>query len=393
MTCMPPQEDIPLTLLDRYLAGECSPDETIAVRQWISRQPSHTDVLAQVKAIQLVIALEPAWNADAMWDRVAPEVMGATAGNGMNDAASHVTRSPDATELADHAPGKKSAQPDAAPQYSTVRGPVPPATQTPSPYRPRLSALHRIALGAIVLVAGISGLFVGAKTFSVHPDRQLVKQATYHTVSTLQGQRAQFQLPDGSTVLLGPDTRLKYRSVAGHPERVIELYGEALFTVTHAERAPFIVRANGTTVQVLGTTFAVRKYNDESTARVVVAEGRVSVVSHSARQPVVLSTGEGAHVDDGTGAMTIDRAVSIRSALAWTQGRLDFARQPLRTVVADVARMYDIELRIASPALANQLVTGAIDDHLSPSDALAMLAGMVGGRVERSGSGFIFTER
>jgi transmembrane sensor len=142
----------------------------------------------------------------------------------------------------------------------------------------------------------------------------------------------------------------------------------------------------------LGTTFAVRKYRDDARMRVVVAEGRVAVSAMDGGAPVVVSTGEGAHVGPD-GRIVREHIVDMGAALAWTQGRLDFTRAPLRVVVADVARMYDLDLRVEPGPLGEQLVTGVVVRDLPASDAMAMLAGMVDGRIERRGNTFTLLER
>src|SRR5690606_14174501 len=98
-------------------------------------------------------------------------------------------------------------------------------------------------------------------------------------VETARGERAKVDLPDGSTVLLAPDSRVQYASGFGKSHRTIDLQGQALFTVTHSEGVAFVVRAKDVETLVLGTTFGVRRYTSDSLAEVIVAAGRVAVSS------------------------------------------------------------------------------------------------------------------
>lgn len=213
----------------------------------------------------------------------------------------------------------------------------------------------------------------------------------YRTLATARGQRARVQLPDGSTALLAPETRIRYASDFGKSSRTVELDGQALFTVTHAEGAPFTVSAGPATTRVLGTSFSIRKYADDSTTQVIVAEGKVSVANSHSASPAILTSGGSASVSK-QGIVAIERSTDVASALAWTQGRLEFTRTPLSAVVSDASRMYNMDIRISSPKLASQLVTGVIDQP-SPDDAVAMLAATFGVRAERRGNTITLMER
>jgi len=58
---------------------------------------------------------------------------------------------------------------------------------------------------------------------------------------------------------------------------VVNVVGEALFTVTHSASRPFVVHAGTAIVQVLGTKFDVRRYPNDRATHVLVADGRVVV--------------------------------------------------------------------------------------------------------------------
>lgn len=209
---------------------------------------------------------------------------------------------------------------------------------------------------------------------------------TYKTYTTIPGQRARIQLPDGSVALLAPASKMRYAD-----NRKIELEGQALFTVVQAAGSPFIVRIRGAETKVLGTSFTVRRYASDSITRVVVAEGKVAVSNSISGQIAVLTTGDQADIKSN-GGISSKRISDVAAALAWTQGKLEFTRTPLLSVVADAERMYGVKIKISSKSLANQLVTGVID-QLSPNEALHLLAAILGVSVERDGNTFTLMER
>lgn len=84
-------------------------------------------------------------------------------------------------------------------------------------------------------------------------------------------------LPDGSRVVLSPNSKLIYLKTFANELRAVNLTGEAFFDVVRRPRQPFVVRTGKVNVRVLGTSFIVRAYRDASEISVLVKSGRVAV--------------------------------------------------------------------------------------------------------------------
>jgi transmembrane sensor len=93
-------------------------------------------------------------------------------------------------------------------------------------------------------------------------------------------------LPDGSAVSLAPHSRIGY---AGNFDstvtRDVYLSGEAFFEVTKNPDRPFRVFANEIVTKVLGTSFTVRSFENDTTIQVIVRTGKVTVYSQTANNP------------------------------------------------------------------------------------------------------------
>jgi ferric-dicitrate binding protein FerR (iron transport regulator) len=184
-----------------------------------------------------------------------------------------------------------------------------------------------------------------------------------HTFSTPRGQRARLNLPDGTRVLLGPDSRLEVSLDFGAVVREVRLDGLAYFEVAKDSTRPFRVLGGEGTVQVLGTHFSARA--DSGAAgplEVVVAEGRVALSSSSARQ--VLTRGDRGRLSaDGT--VGVAHGVDLDRSLGWIEGRLDYDNAPLSVVLGDLERWYDVQFVVADSALRRaHLSTTLRDDSL-----------------------------
>ncbi|HEY8512387.1 MAG TPA: FecR domain-containing protein [Cyclobacteriaceae bacterium] len=84
-------------------------------------------------------------------------------------------------------------------------------------------------------------------------------------------------LSDGSSIVLQPNSSLRYPQSFGTDSRQVYLEGEALFDIARDPRRPFLVYANELVTRVLGTSFSIRAYDDEPNVIVEVRSGKVSV--------------------------------------------------------------------------------------------------------------------
>lgn len=92
------------------------------------------------------------------------------------------------------------------------------------------------------------------------------------------------QLPDGSTVILSPGSKLNYpSSFDGLARREVYLDGQAYFDVKHNSLKPFIIYTGKLKTVVLGTAFEINAWSDESDIRVTVSRGKVKVEDENNR--------------------------------------------------------------------------------------------------------------
>jgi ferric-dicitrate binding protein FerR (iron transport regulator) len=160
------------------------------------------------------------------------------------------------------------------------------------------------------------------------------KEILYNILSTPKGGQFQLVLPDGSKVWLNAASSLKYPTSFTGEKRQVELTGEGYFEVAKDAAHPFLVTANGTTTEVLGTHFNINAYPDEATINITLAEGSVRVNSALTIRP-----GEQAQVD-ATGKI-IRTTADIRTITGWKDGEFVFTNTPVKEVMLQVARWYD----------------------------------------------------
>jgi ferric-dicitrate binding protein FerR (iron transport regulator) len=93
-------------------------------------------------------------------------------------------------------------------------------------------------------------------------------------------------------------------------------------------------------VEVLGTHFNVKAYDNEAAMRVTLLEGSVKVNNG---QSVILKPKEQA-IAGAHSSLTIDHSPNIDQVMAWKNGLFNFDGVTLQEVMKQLERWYDIEV-------------------------------------------------
>lgn len=199
-------------------------------------------------------------------------------------------------------------------------------------------------------------------------------QGRWNTISTPLGGKYKLLLPDGSRVWLNAGSDLRFPAVFEDSRREVELTGEAYFDVARNEHAPFRVKVNGLTVDVLGTHFNVKAYSDEPLVQATLIEGSVKVSTHAGAE--LLYPGKQASLDKAKKQLEI-RAANIKDVLAWKNDLFHFSKESLEDVMRKIGRWYNVEI-IYSGVATDTKFSGMISRNVPLSQVLGMLE-MTGG--------------
>lgn len=162
----------------------------------------------------------------------------------------------------------------------------------------------------------------------------------YNTVSTSKGRQFNVMLPDGSKVYLNAASSLRYPTAFSGNERRVEITGEAYFEIAKQSNLPFHVGIGGQMeVEVLGTSFNVNAYSNESSIHTTLVDGSIRVVK--GKSTAVLKPGEQARV---TADIHIVRNADLDKVLAWKNGIFNFEGMRLKEMMRQIERWYDIEV-------------------------------------------------
>ncbi|WOB51398.1 FecR domain-containing protein [Xanthomonas hydrangeae] len=170
------------------------------------------------------------------------------------------------------------------------------------------------------------------------------------------GEVLRLPLADGSAVTLnsGSEVVVEYRA----DRRQIQLLrGEALFDVAKDRHRPFVVMAAGSQVRAVGTSFSVRRRQDDA-VKVLVREGTVEVDADQ-RAPQRVAANMLAMVSP-TRAVQLQPldAQRVQQLLVWRDGMIAFDGDTLAQAAAEFARYNDMRILIDDPAVARRTVVG-----------------------------------
>jgi hypothetical protein len=182
----------------------------------------------------------------------------------------------------------------------------------------------------------------------VYNDQQ-ASHVTWNTLSTPRGRLFHLVLPDGSRVWLNAESAIRYPTSFNGKDRKVELTGEAFFEVAKNEKMPFKVSINAQTeVEVLGTSFNINAYKNETQISTTLLSGSVRLnAANGAVQPVssMLRPGEQALVP-GSGTISqiqIEKADTAK-VMAWRRGIFNFENADIKTVMRQLERWYNIDV-------------------------------------------------
>ena len=327
-------EPLDWQLIDRYLAGEASPDEVADVRSRAQADPVWAQALELLRA-DVAKRSPRQWDTDLAWTRVRPRLT-------------------------------------AEPELPAVRSQV-----------VRTNTRWRIAASLLVVAGSLATWQIASRLRSRAPNAS-VAAAAMNEIVTPSGSRNTITLGDGSRVTLNAGSRLRWAHDFGTASRDVYLDGEAYFVAAHDPARPFRVHARDAVAHDLGTRFTVRAYPELPNVEVVVTEGAVSLRhDRPAADSAILATGQLGRLG-ASGPPTVESNVSVERWTAWTGGSLVLDGLTLTEAIPQLERWYDAKITVTDPRLAERHVSARFHDETLPQmlDALALA---LGARWQQSG--------
>lgn len=203
------------------------------------------------------------------------------------------------------------------------------------------------------------------------PINPKIKSNELNTIITPKGGEFYLKLPDGTEVWLNAESELIFPSAFEGDQRIVTLIGEAYFEVAKNANMPFIVNANDSEVEVLGTHFNISCYPEEELARTTLMEGAVKI--RKGRSERILTPGQQAIVKNLSSDIAVNHEVDTEKVMAWKEGYFEFKNNSLEDILGQIGRWYRVDIYY-SGSLPDKKLTGKIPRESDFSEVLDILS-------------------
>jgi transmembrane sensor len=292
-------------LLTRYLEGEATPEEAMAVDDWQMATPENglffSELVEAWEAAGTNLYQRP--DLEARWEQFQQQI-------GMDNAAAQ---------------------------------------------QRRLLVYKMLAPVVGIMVLFSVGLFFNSKEDTQFAISSYSVQTAANMGTTL--------LSDSTAIVLSPHTSLSYPQSFGAVVREIKLTGKAWFNVTAHPQQPFRIDLNDITLEVLGTSFEVQNTPADSIITVMVATGAVRLYDQQDTLTVRANQTGIYHKQQ----KRFEHLEGINNnALGYITRSFDFNNQTLQEIAGYLETAYQVKIRFEQPVTAGCRLSAAFDQQSLP---------------------------
>ena len=199
-------------------------------------------------------------------------------------------------------------------------------------------------------------LKVNSKTVDSKDTSNDDQSLAYNQLIVPSGKRSTLNLSDGSKIWVNANSRVVYPVIFDQSKREIYVEGEVFLEVSPDKNRPFIVKTKTLDVNVLGTSFNVSAYENQSRTSVVLVTGSVNVKTKK-NQTKKLKPNEMYQYADGRGRL---RKVNVQNYISWKDGAYIFEKENFVTILNKLGSYYGKEI-VIDKALVGVYCSGTLN--------------------------------
>lgn len=243
-----------------------------------------------------------------------------------------------------------------------------------------------IQIAAVIVVTFGIGFFV---------QKYIPEETNYASVNVPYGAKSELELPDGSKVWVNSGSKIKYPTNVYNKDVTLYLEGEAYFDIVKNPKRVLTVKTSTINIQVHGTTFNVKSYNDEEIVETTLLEGSISITgkvgNNVIKEPIFLKPNEQAtltkskqNIEIGqqkqelantkeaakdfkkipsnmNPKIQIKEGIDVESFVMWKYNMLVFKNERFEDLAIKLERWYNVEITIKNEELKNSRYTGTFE--------------------------------
>lgn len=218
-------------------------------------------------------------------------------------------------------------------------------------FRKRTNFIFKVAAVMIPLIILVT-LF-----YQVDKQVDLFGTSNYDVVYVPKGEKRQIIFSDGTTAYLNANTTIEYPTKFSWGKRTIKLSGEAYFVVTSNKNRPFVIDLSGAEINVLGTSFNVKAYEEDEDIDVTLDNGRINFVSNFDNKAYNLVPGDLLVYNKETNECVITSSENSENLSAWKEQKLIFKNETMSEMLKKLERWYDVSFLVKDDSAYNYTFT------------------------------------
>lgn len=186
-----------------------------------------------------------------------------------------------------------------------------------------------------------------------------------------RGAEYKLALADGTLIMVNSASVIRFPvNINDGDNRTVYLEsGEAYFKVANNPSKPFIVHANGMDIQVLGTTFNVNTYSNNT--RTTLVEGKVAAKGAN-NQQIILNPNQQAIFNKETSSLSKTN-VDVAPYVAWANGKIVFEEATLAEVMQTLGLWYDYDVEFEAESIKKIHFSGEIERYKDIKTVLGII--------------------
>jgi transmembrane sensor len=189
-----------------------------------------------------------------------------------------------------------------------------------------------------------------------------VEKTVYQHVKAACGTQTKIELEDGTIVFINSGSELSFpNSFSDKDVRLVKLSGEGYFTVAKNKEKPFIVEINKLQVKVLGTSFNVEAYPNNSNTTIALVEGQIELQQNGENRSPNITTmkpNQIAVFNNSSESLNLKTETDLSKYIDWKEGKIVFSNDPISIVMEKLENWYNVDIDLADNKLQKYRFTG-----------------------------------
>jgi ferric-dicitrate binding protein FerR (iron transport regulator) len=160
------------------------------------------------------------------------------------------------------------------------------------------------------------------------------------------------------------------------------IYGEVYFKVspsTEHKGAGFHVLTKSQEIDVLGTEFNIRAYDNDSIMATTLVEGKISIKRGEVSKTLIPS--QQAKISKDSDKIDIQE-VEVSQEISWVNGLFSFNEKPLEEILIVLSRWYDTEVVFENAKQKRFVFTGVLERTDAVEDIIKLIEATSEGQIK-----------